>query len=391
VTGERPEGSGAPSRDRPRLVLVGAGHVHLEILRRFATDGPRPYDVTIVSLEERHFYSGMTPGYLAGQYTYDDLTSHVPSVATRAGARCVIGRAAGLDPKARIVRLEDGREIGYDVVSLNIGSLLLGTGTELTRHAELIKPFHRVERIKQRLDELLAEEPDGKVSVVVVGAGAAGVEIAFALAATLDRAGRSRSVSIVEAGDHILSGYAPRFREKAQRVLRGSGIQVILGERVTEVTTNEVGLENGHRLPCDLTVWLTGPQAASWLAETGLPTDRRGFLLIEDTLRSGGDPAVFAVGDCGTLKAYPDTPKAGVFAVREAPVLWHNLLALSTGEPLQRYEPQQGFLSILNTCDGKALLRYKGLVSWSRWAWWLKDWIDRRFMRKYQEVARSEG
>jgi len=96
---------------------------------------------------------------------------------------------------------------------------------------------------------------------------------------------------------------------------------------------------------------------------------------------------VFAVGDCGTLRDYPSLAKSGVYAVREAPILWANLRAAARGAPLTAFRPQRDFLSILNTCDGRALLRYKGLVTWSRWAWRLKDRIDRGFMRRYQRLA----
>ena len=96
---------------------------------------------------------------------------------------------------------------------------------------------------------------------------------------------------------------------------------------------------------------------------------------------------MFAVGDCGTFAQFPAIAKSGVYAVREAPILWHNLLAAARGRPLMRYRPQRSFLSILNTADGRALLRYKGLRSWSRWAWWLKDRIDRGFMRRYQTAG----
>ena len=140
--------------DRTRLLLVGAGHVHLEILRRLALDPSPDLDVTIVSLEERHFYSGMTPGYLAGQYTVDDISSNVPAIARRAGATCIIGCAAELQPAARQVRLEDERTLAYDLVSFNIGSLLLGADGDSARHAERIKPLHRVARLKERIDEL---------------------------------------------------------------------------------------------------------------------------------------------------------------------------------------------------------------------------------------------
>jgi pyridine nucleotide-disulfide oxidoreductase family protein len=369
-----------------RLLLVGAGHAHLEILRRLALEPTPELETTIVSLEERHFYSGMTPGYLAGQYAAADLTSDVQAIARRAGARCVIGCATRLDPATRQVALQDGRTLPYDLVSFNIGSLLAGSDGPAADHAERIKPLHRVGRLKARLDALADGDRTRPARVVVVGAGAGGVEIAFAAAATLDRNGRAHEITIVDRGRRILSGYGEPFQRLAERALRARGIGLRLGVRVTEVAADHVVLEGEDRLSSDLTVWLTGPQGAPLLAASGLPTEPRGFLWIEDTLRSVADPRVFAVGDCGTFRQFPAIAKSGVYAVREAPILWHNLLAAARGQALIGYRPQRSFLSILNTADGRALLEYKGLRSWSRWAWWLKDRIDRGFMRRYQQL-----
>ncbi len=372
---------------KTRLLLVGAGHVHLEILRRIILERPAELAVTIVSLESRHFYSGMTPGYLAGQYTVDDISSDVPGIARRAGADCVVGAAARLDPATRQVVLEGGRVLPYDLVSFNIGSLLAGADSPAAAHAERIKPLHRAARLKQRLDAFVTGGGGAPVRIVVVGAGAGGVEVACAAAAAMDRAGRPREVIIVDRSDSILSGYGGRFQRRAARALDRLNIYRRLGVGGATTAAGRVHLDDGGSLPSDLTVWLTGPAAAPLLAASGLPADPRGFLWIDESLRSTGDAAVFAVGDCGTLARHPSTPKAGVYAVREAPVLWHNLLATARGLPLAVYEPQRGFLSILNTCEGHALLRYKGVISWSRWAWRLKDRIDRGFMRKYQQLV----
>jgi selenide,water dikinase len=369
-----------------RLLLVGAGHVHLEILRRLALEPTPELETTIVSLEERHFYSGMTPGYLAGQYTAADITSDVQAIARRAGACCVIGCAAHLDPATRQVALEDGRTLPYDLVSFNIGSLLAGSDGPAAAHAERIKPLHRVARLKKRLDALAAGDRTRPARVVVIGAGAGGVEVAFAAAATLDGSGRPRKVTIVDRSPRILNNYGEPFQRLAERALRALDIGLRLGVGVTAAEADQVVLEGESPLPSDLTVWLTGPQGAPLLRASGLPTEPRGFLWIEDTLRSVADPRVFAVGDCGTFTRFPAIAKSGVYAVREAPILWHNLLAAARGQPLLSYRPQRSFLSILNTADGRALLSYKGFRSWSRWAWWLKDRIDRGFMRKYQRL-----
>ena len=378
-------------RAETRLLLVGAGHVHLEILRRLALEPTPELETTIVSLEQRHFYSGMTPGYLAGQYTAADITSDVQAIARRAGARCVIGCATRLDPATRQVALQDGRTLPYDLVSFDIGSLLVGSDGPAAAHAERIKPLHRVARLKERLDALADGDRTRPARVIVIGAGAGGVEVAFAAAATLDRSGRPREITIVDRGRRILNGYGEPFQRLAGRALSAHGIQLRLGVAVTAVDADQIMLEGEGMLPSDLTVWLTGPQGAPLLVASGLPTEPRGFLWIEDTLRSVADPRVFAVGDCGTFTQFPAIAKSGVYAVREAPILWHNLLAAARGRPLIGFRPQRSFLSILNTADGRALLRYKGLRSWSRWAWWLKDRIDRGFMRKYQRLATGTG
>jgi selenide,water dikinase len=220
--------------------------------------------------------------------------------------------------------------------------------------------------------------------VAVVGGGAAGVEVALAIAAVLEKGGRAHRITILESGEDILSGYRDRFRERAREILRKRRIEIRTGLRVSAVHADEVKTEAGVRVPSRLTVWLTGAVAWPLFRDSGLPLDDRGFLLTDDALRSVADPRIFAVGDCGTLASHPDIPKAGVYAVREGPVLWESLKAAVRGGEPPRYEPQHGFLSILNTGDGRALLDYKGIVSHSRWAWWLKDWIDRRFMARYQ-------
>jgi selenide,water dikinase len=371
---------------RVRLLLVGAGHAHLEVLRRLALRPPANLDVTVVSPEARHFYSGMVPGYLAGRYSLDQITVDIAALASRAGARSLAACALRLDPGARQVLLDDGHAVPYDLVSLNVGALLAGWNSPAARAAERIKPLHHVVRLGERLRELVDGKP-GHPRVVVVGAGAGGVEVAFAISSVLNGLGRSGSVTIVDRREHILGGYGRRFRRLAARALAARGIRCVLGAVVRDADIGRVSLSSGADLPSDLTVWLTGPAGSPILAESGLPTEPRGFLWTEPTLQSVADPRVFAAGDCGTIASHPHLAKSGVYAVREGPVLWRNLLAAAGNEVLEPFRPQRGFLSILNTADGRALLSYRALVSRSRWAWRLKDRIDRRFMRRYQRLT----
>jgi selenide,water dikinase len=372
------------------LVLVGGGHAHLEVVHRLMKDGSNRFRLTLVSPSDQHHYSGMVPGYLRGTYAEKDIAFDLPPLVERVRGRFVIGRAVGLDPVRRLVHLDQGEPISYDLVSFNIGSRLKGDDVvQIARHAAVIKPMSRAVEVRHRI-ETLTQSDSGNRGIrhaTVVGGGAAGFEVSCAIAGALDEAGLVRQVTILEASDRILHGYTERFRTLAERVLRDKAIEVRPGSRVSEVSAEEVHLVDGTRIPSELTVWLTGPAAFPMFRDSGLALDEKGFLLVRDSLQSVSDPNVFAVGDCATLQAHPETPKAGVYAVRQAPVLWQSLVATQAGAPLPRYVPQSGFLSLLNTADGKSLMRYKGLFSHSRWAWRLKDWIDRRFMNRYQKLA----
>jgi selenide,water dikinase len=371
------------------LLLAGAGHAHLEILRRLILEPLPEVELTVVSVGSLHPYSGMVPGYFQGTYREEEIAVRVPDLVRRAGGGFVAGRAVGVDPGERRVRVEttEGpREIPYDLLSFAVGSNTAGIDSpEVAGCAQRIKPLERVHALRERL-LALAGDPD-EIPVAVVGGGAAGVEIALAVAAVLEKGGQAHRITILESGEEVLSGYRGRFRAQARAILAKRKIAVRTGLRVSAVHAEEVETEQGGRVPSRLTVWLAGAVAWPLFRDSGLPLDDRGFLLTDDALRSVADPRIFAVGDCGTLASHPDTPKAGVYAVRAGPVLWKSLkVALRGGEP-PRYEPQHGFLSILNTGDGRALLGYKEIVSHSRWAWRLKDWIDRRFMARYQELV----
>jgi len=366
---------------------VGAGHAHLEVLRQHILE-PLAAEVELISARPHHHYSGMVPGYLAGIYTEDQIAFDLEALARRAGVPFRRAFAAGIDPEARAVHLDDGSAVPYDLVSFNVGSRTAGGEAKTIRtHAVRVKPMSEAVRLKRRLEELTDRGGAEPLTVVVVGAGAAGVEVAFSTEKILTRSGRKHRVTLIEAADEILGGYSERFRRLAEKVLQRKMISVLTGIRVERIDDHSVTLDNGKSRAADVTIWLTGAVAWPIFESSTLSCDPRGFLLTDDALRSVDDTRVFAVGDCGTMVNYPETPKAGVYAVRQGPVLAAGLRAALNGMPSPTYRPQGSFLSLLSTADGKALLRYGDVVSCSRWAWWLKDWIDRRFMSKYQSLT----
>ncbi len=378
-----------PSPPQPTVILVGGGHAHVEILRRLAAEEHPPMRVVLVSPSPVHHYSGMAPGYVAGLYREEQLTFDLAGLARRAGAELVLDRVAAVEPEAHRVHLEEGGGLGYDLVSFDVGSGPAGAATPgFPEHALSVKPLSRAVGMRRRLEELAATPGGQPRRVVVVGAGSAGVEVACAAARVLDDAGVPRQITLLEAGPRILSQYDEAFRRRARRALADRRVEVRQRSLVAQLEADGVELTDGAHLPSDLTLWLTGPAAPPLFRGSGLRLDRRGFLLVDETLRAPGHPRVFAAGDCATPESKRDTPKAGVYAVRQSPVLWRSLTLAAAGEdPAEHgvsYQPQEGFLSLLNTCDGKALFSWKGMSAHTRWAWWFKDWIDRRFMRRYR-------
>jgi selenide,water dikinase len=324
----------------------------------------------------------MVPGFLAGTYTLDEISIEVAPLVARAEGRLIEGSAAALDPARRIVRLKSGQEIEYDLVSFAIGSTTAGIDREeIAGGAVPVKPLDRVIDLKGRLDNLARDRPERERRAAVVGGGAAGYEVVLAIRAAL---GPGAQIHLIERGPRLLAEYPERFRKKALAVLAEKRIEAVTDASVERLLPDRAVLSTGREIPSDLTIWLAGAVGWSLFRDAGLPLDERGFLLLDDSLRSVEDPKIFAAGDCGTMVNFPQTPKAGVYAVRQAPILWESLRASLRGEEGPRYRPQPGFLSILNLGDGRSLMHWKGLVVEGKAVFRLKDWIDREFVGKYR-------
>jgi selenide,water dikinase len=189
---------------------------------------------------------------------------------------------------------------------------------------------------------------------------------------------------LISAGQEIAQGTLPSTQEVVKRELEKRGAEILLGNSVVRVRSGILTLDDGRQLEEDLVLWTTSATAPPLLACLGLATDDRGFLLTDSTLRCIGNVPIFAVGDSGTIEN-STTPKAGVYAVRQGPILWKNIQRLVAGRSdLIAYRPQRHFLKILNTGDGRAIAEYHGTTFHSVLSWKLKDWIDTRFVGKYQ-------
>ena len=370
----------APTRD---LVLVGAGHAHVQILRRWMmapVDGVR---LTLIVDRPDAVYSGMVPGFVAGAYQARELEIDAVPLARRAGARLVLSAASGLDPTARRVLVEGRPPIAYDVVSFDVGSSL--RGLELPGVAEHALATRPIRRFVDAIDAFLPDPAGGGApTVTVVGGGAAGVELAFTLHARMRGRG---ALTLVTDSDTVLPGASAALRRRAERALLERGVRVLPNARVEAVSAKGVSLEGGSVLPADRVVWATGAAPTPLLPDLGLPLTGKGFLRIRDTLQVVDHDDVFAAGDCAVLDAHAWVPRAGVYAVRQGPVLDANLRARLSATALGTYRPQRDFLSLLTLGEGRALGGKWGIAFEGRGVFRLKDWIDRRFMARFQVLA----
>ena len=386
-----------PTLPKHDLVLLGAGHTNSHIIRMWRMEPIPDARLTCVSNFSTATYSGMLPGTLAGQYEVECMEIDLVRLCAASGVRLVLEPVCSLDAGRRELLFDDRPPLPFDALSIGIGSTPRADGIDLDCPSVLaIKPMQTfLPRLKRRLQQRLEKNARGPLRVAVVGAGAGGVEILFCLPNELRRqlGEVPFELLLVDAHDELVAGSPRKIAERVRRELESRGVKLLLGQAVTSAEDGALVLADGSRLDVDLALWATSAKAPELLSRFDLPQDDNGFLLTRRTLQTLADAPIFAVGDSGTCQQNP-TPKAGVYAVRQGPILWENLPRAARGEPLLEYQPQSGFLSLLNTGDGRAMMSYKGLTFHAAWCWKLKDAIDRRFMAMYQDyrpMEMSEG
>ena len=402
------------------LVLAGGGHSHVIVLERFGMKPMPGVRITLICRDIETPYSGMLPGHVAGHYTHDEIHIDLGPLARFANARFYHDEVIGLDPVERQVICRSRPPVPYDVLSIDVGSAPRTHDVPGAEGAVVpVKPIGNfVARWNALLDRVLATE--AAVRIGVVGAGAGGIEMVLAmrhgLRARLRDAGGNPdrlSFDLFSGGAEVLPRYPPRVRAAFARVLAERGVRVHLDawiDRVTPGALHAAGLTGGAEfgagdgtvcetgLPCvlhtaggalhelDEVLWVTAAGAQSWLADPGLATDEGGFVAVQSTLESTSHPGVFAAGDCAAVLDHP-REKAGVFAVRQGPALADNLRRALRGLALKPFTPQRRYLSLITTGDRRAVATRGGvLVLDGDWVWRWKDWIDRRFMRKFAEL-----
>jgi selenide,water dikinase len=379
------------------LVLLGGGHAHIEVIRRFGMNPVPGVRLTIISREIQTPYSGMLPGLVAGHYGFDETHIDLTPLARGAGARLYQDEVVGLDLPNRRVLLRTRPPVAYDWLSIDTGSAPSLDAQGALEHAIPVKPvgsFHpRWEHLRERV--LATREP---LRIGVVGGGAGGVELLMAvrhrLRSELARAGDDAnrlSFHLVSAAADILPGHGARARRLYRAALLDAGVELHLGGSVAAVDASSVTTTSGARIALDEVLWVTHAAAPAWPAAAGLATTEDGFIRVDACLRSVSHPEVFAAGDIAHVDPYP-RPKAGVYAVRQGPRLATNLHHALLGRRLEAFRPQRDALSIISTGGAHAIASRGPFAVAGAWVWRWKDRIDRRFVERYtRPVATRQG
>lgn len=340
-----------------RVLLVGAGHAHAGLLASLARKPLYGVRLMLVSPNARQLYSAMVPGVIAGHYRRDEAEFDVALLAERAYAEFMPGTLSALDAERRTATLTDGRALTFDIASLNAGSRPADAVPGCRQFAVPVKPFERLVDAVRRVGH-----------IAIAGGGAAGAELAMAL--------RHRGGEVTLYSDRTT--FTEPLARRVERRLRHVGVDYRPGMRVDAIESGPLVVAGSARQQFDMVLWATGPAPLAWLGSSGLALDEAGFVRVDPALRSVSHPHVFAVGDCAALAE----AKSGVHAVRQGALLERNLRHIAAGTALDAYEPQPQAL-LLMSCGARYAVAARG--SWTsegRWAWWWKNAIDRRWMRR---------
>ena len=369
-------------------MLVGGGHSHVQVLRRWAMRPAPATRITLIARELHTPYSGMLPGLIAGHYTYDDAHIDLGPLALAAGARLVHGALVALDAGRREVRLEGRPSFRYDVLSIDTGATPGFGGVRIAGPVVPVKPIGQfLSRWTEVQDAVRAATAAGRTSrILVVGGGVGGVELTLAIDHRLRRHALRFELGILCASATLLPSQAPRAQRRFDELLESRGVTLKRGFRVVSVDGSTLRDSAGTALEGDHVLWVTGVEAPRWPKVGGLATDPEGFIEVDPCLRSVSHPEVFATGDVAALRGQP-RPKSGVYAVREGPVLAHNLSRQLAERRPRRYRAQPRALAIISEGARSATATRGRFVVWGRAVWRWKDWIDRRFMARFRVPA----
>lgn len=370
---------------RKNLVLIGGGHAHMMALENIAGFVEKGCKVTVIGPSFHHYYSGMGPGMLGGTYTPVDIRFATRDIVRKQGGIFVKDYAARIDPEEKTVLTASGHSFDYDVLSVNAGSYVsMHDIPEDTENIYSVKPIEKLKEAAEKLKVLFERK---KAVVTIVGGGPSSAEVAGNVWQLAKRKRLNMPEINILAGRRFMARFPENVRGQVTAVLEKRGIRIFENGYVGKVTADSILMESGELLQTDFTFLASGVKPSKIFEASGLPVGPDNGLLVNKYLQSVKYPDIFGGGDCISFEDQP-LDKVGVYAVRENPVLLNNLFARLEGRPLQVFDPGPEYLLIFNLGGGQGVLKKRGIMFGGRPAFWIKNYIDKKFMKKFQAIEK---
>ena len=362
------------------LVLVGGGHAHMTVLKHLDRFGDKGHSVTLISPTTHHYYSGMGPGLLSGTYRPQDVRFHVKKMAEDRSATFVFGKVVRVDPENRLLETDTEEKVEYDIVSFNTGSQI--PSENISKTAKNIFPVKPIENLLAARNAIMERINVEDLRLAVVGGGSAGIELAGNLRQLIIENDGSARITLF-AGRRLLGSLPEKARKYAYQAMSDSQIAVIEGNRVKQINDGHLITSDGRKYSADCILLAWGIKPSRLFRDSEIPTDPAGGLLVNEYLQSVKYPEVFGGGDCIGFQQKP-LDKVGVHAVSENPILYHNLSAAMEGGEMKPFVPRERYLLILNVGGSKGIYWSENWMWRGRLAFYLKDYLDRKFVREFQ-------
>ncbi len=363
------------------LVLAGAGHAHMVALQNIRNILDKGHRVTVIGSSDNHYYSGMAPGMLGGRYSPEEIRFNSRLTVENQGGSFLSDTIVSINPDIRVLRLESGREVGYDILSCNLGST--GTTTfESGEHCPVftVKP---IENLLAAREHICKVGKDRSLKIAIIGGGATAAEISGNIVQLAKKMNLVEPEVTVYCRGYFMKRFSEKVRKGCLSFLNSLGVVIIQHVPVQNVDNGHILTSAGQNVRADVIFAAQGVKPSTVFASSGFTVGPDGGLVVNDFLQSLDYPEVFGGGDCVYFSKQP-LDKVGVYAVRQNSVLLHNLIAGLENESLQSFDPGGGYLLIFNLGNGYGILQKRKLYVQGRVAFWAKDFIDRRFMRRFQ-------
>ena len=391
------------------LVLIGGGHSHAIVLKMFGIKPLPGVRLTLISDVLYAPYSGMLPGHVAGFYNYDECHIDLRSLAEFAQCQIFVDRAIAIDFSKNLVICQTRPPVNFDLLSIDIGSTPATLSVPgAAEYAIAAKPVPEFLASWNQLISRRQNHPEKLLRIAIVGGGAGGVELALNMHSRLQS-----EIHLFHSGAELMPAHNKRVRHRLKKILINRGVKLHLMEKVSAIEkpetidiednqecpisnsqfpipNSQICCESGLKLKCEIIFWVTQASAANWIGESGLATDSKGFMQVNDCLQSVSHPNVFGAGDIAAMVNYP-RPKAGVFAVRQGKPLFENLQQFLLAKPLKPFAPQSQYLALIGTGNKRAIASRGNFMWESPLLWYWKDWIDRKFMQKFTNLPKTRN